>query len=1555
MRGKGDILQIVKRIVLKTLLWTAVVVFMALISIAVVIQIPYFQTRIVHKLSEVFSEKTGFTTTVGHVGIKWFDAMVLDDILILDKKNETMVKVEAIGVNFDLRSLVQEKKIFIDEVRLLAGEVNLKQDTLTGELNIDQFIKAIDALAKPRSRPKKNKPPTFSIAEVLIRNFSFSLQKPKEPYLEDRFDHNHFRLLNINADIENLRSVADTFEISVNHISCIDSATLFDVNDFQTFFRFSRQAMLFDDLYVEAGKSVIRDSLAFTYSEPANLSYFIDSVNIEARLATSTIYAKDLGIFAPYFQPFDDTYAVNGKFNGVVRRFTINDFLLDFGSGSHFAGRLSFDGLPDIRKTFIDVKLKNSDIHPQDFRPYLPAETYENVKKFEYVRFSGLFLGFFNDFVANGSFDTGLGKITTDINLKLAEPSLYSGKLAVSNFDLGTIANDPEMFQKVDFAGSINGSGFSLDDADFKLNAHFDYLGLNHYNYRNITTDARFAKSFFQGKVGINDPSVQFEAQGTIDLRGGKKDLILDARLDTLLLKNIHLTTENAFISTELHVDIQGLQLDSIVGKAHFKDLFIGYQDRNLTIDSLLVFSEKTADSRKLQVNSTRLNAVLEGNYEFTNLYSDISKLVKEYRLIFINDKEDLDLFYRQQAKLTDTTGLDAQKYKLAYDITFADVNPLLQLLIPDVYVSPNTHLIGNFSSGYTSIFSLSSTIDTLIYKDYHLYKNTVDIATSKIADSANVLAMAYLFSEQQYQQNEFGEQKIKLKDLSFNAIWDEDHIDFSQQLYQQNTENYVNVEGEVSFLTDSTEIRFKPSDFMAIGKHWHFSEKNRIIISNNELTIKDFEVFHESDSSERQEISASGKLSGNPKDKLTLKVKNFQIDNINPLTVERGREYFGQVDGYAELSRPLITPDSADYRVILTSSLSITSFAVNNFLVGDITGLADWNNTRNELDINCNVIRNNEKVISVYGGYKPQEEENQLALTAAINNANINVIEPYLGDIFSEMEGKANGKFSISGMLNHPVLNGDGAIKQGKVKINYLNTKYDFAGNLFFDENTIGFSDMVLVDDREERAVLNGGIFHDGFQNFVIDLTGDFDNFTVMNTTAVNNELYYGKAVGTGSVNFLGAFTHLNITAKGTTNRGTKIYIPLEKNTEIAQSDFIQFVSAEEETALENDNDKLKLSGLNIDLELDITPDAYFETIFDIKTGDIIRGRGDGQLKLEIDPDGEFSMFGDYQFREGGYNFTLYNVVNKEFDIQPGSSISWYGDPYGGIMNVQAIYKQMASLAPLVNNEDSRQAPELKRRYPTQVMLDLQGELLSPEITFDIVINDYPENNPELNFAVTNFKNIISVDEQELNRQVFSLLILRRFSDRDSFDGSNAVGSSVSELISNQFSYWLSQVDENLEIDIDLGSFDQDEFNTFQLRLSYTFLDGRLRVTRDGGFTDVNNQTSTASVIGDVTVEYLLSENGKLWVKLYNRNTFNSLNSTFPTNYSATTQGVSLVHIESFDNIKELFSQARERALERQKQKEEKEEEETIPKQEKPVAREEDVTFPQTLEPVPE
>jgi hypothetical protein len=213
--------------------------------------------------------------------------------------------------------------------------------------------------------------------------------------------------------------------------------------------------------------------------------------------------------------------------------------------------------------------------------------------------------------------------------------------------------------------------------------------------------------------------------------------------------------------------------------------------------------------------------------------------------------------------------------------------------------------------------------------------------------------------------------------------------------------------------------------------------------------------------------------------------------------------------------------------------------------------------------------------------------------------------------------------------------------------------------------------------------------------------------------------------------------------------------------------------------------------------------------------------------------------------------------------------------------------------------------------------LLNLEGAMRAPDITFDIVAPELPQTvsvaNMPLSFVFDTFKN--KLDEQELKRQVFSLIVLRKFQPLESFNTSGTLYNSVSELLSNQLSYWMSQVDENLEIDVDLGTMDQEAFNTFQLRLSYTFLNGRLRITRDGTFgnTEYNgmyNQNNVASVAGDWTVDYYLTADGKFKVKMYNRTNYNQLSTSVNNQYFTT--GVSLQHVQSFNDFRDLIRIAR-------------------------------------------
>jgi len=599
---------------------------------------------------------------------------------------------------------------------------------------------------------------------------------------------------------------------------------------------------------------------------------------------------------------------------------------------------------------------------------------------------------------------------------------------------------------------------------------------------------------------------------------------------------------------------------------------------------------------------------------------------------------------------------------------------------------------------------------------------------------------------------------------------------------------------------------------------------------------------------------------------------------------------------------------------------------------VGDILGVNTWNSEIKQFDIQFLLNRLGKRTAEITGHLDPAKDDNPLQLKARFEQVNIKMIEPLLKDIFSEWDGTLTGDYEITGTFSRPKVRGEGLIKDGKIMINYLKTYYSFSGKLEMIPTQIIFKDFQLRDAFNNLGVLEGYIAHRNFQTYRLNLDASFNNFQLLNTSIKDNDLFYGEGYATGNLNIFGPANNLKISATARTGRNSRLYIPISGTSSVEKKDFIQFVhftdTAIAKSIVKRAEKSTEPSGITLDFNIDLTPDAYAEIIFDIKAGDIIRGRGYGDLKIQLDTKGEFNMFGVVEFTEGAYNFTLYDIINKEFNIRPGSRISWFGDPYQGQLSINATYRQLASFGPTINNQSEQllSAPGIRRKYPAEVVLKLEGPMLSPQIVFDIEAKDLPTNivtptevvNLYLEFNAFKAK----LDEQELKRQVFSLIVLRRFSPPNSFNTSGTLANSVSEFLSNQLSYWLTQVDQNLEIDLDLGALDAEAFNAFQLRLSYSLLGGRLRITRDGTFSSQYSQSNASSLVGDWTVDYVLTPDGKFKVKMYSRSNFNQVTTSLGTQNLITT-GVSLTHTQSFNEFKDLLRSARNKrikALEEQK-----------------------------------
>ncbi|MDX1628659.1 MAG: hypothetical protein R3345_08165, partial [Fulvivirga sp.] len=543
------------------------------------IQFPFVQTKLVNYFSSNLSEATGFEISVEAIDIDWFDQVELNGLKVIDPDGNRLFYTQSAEINFDIRALINRKNRNIDEVivnnaSLYFTKISIGDTTRT--LNINALIRRVKDALRRQQKSRK----FFSIDKVILNNAALTyFEDDSIKTLRKGLDAKHFSIENIHGSFRNLQTMSDTLRVQVNHLSAIEYLSGLELHNMVTDFHLSQSSMRFDGVRLEVGKSYIADTVIFNYSSTKDLSEFVDEVIIDAHLKNAKISTQDLALFTPVLERYNDRFIVNGKFEGKIKAFVLEDARVKLGKNTALRGKIRMTGLPDFQETFIDFDLDNSKVKITDLQQYLKTTTYDRLSPFTIIRLNASFLGFPNDFVAKGDFYTNFGRITSDINLKLRpniNASSYSGTLKLAKFDLGGYTSN-NFFNKVTLNGKIEGNGFTLEEADFKLKGHITRIGLYGYEYSDIDTDARFTKEFFKGFLKVNDPNLKLTTTGSIDLREGINFFNINAQLDTLNLKPLNLTDNHVFLRSNIMINATGLELDSIIGQADLLDTYVEY------------------------------------------------------------------------------------------------------------------------------------------------------------------------------------------------------------------------------------------------------------------------------------------------------------------------------------------------------------------------------------------------------------------------------------------------------------------------------------------------------------------------------------------------------------------------------------------------------------------------------------------------------------------------------------------------------------------------------------------------------------------------------------------------------------------------------------------------------------------------------------------------------------------------------------------------------------------------------------------------------------------
>ncbi len=1453
-----------------------------LILIAVLIQLKPVQTKVTQQILNAISESIMYDISIDHVSVSWLDRATFNNILILDAKDDTLLYAGSLTVDYALVDIFRQDFLNVEEISSDNVILNLvKYDTLS-ELNLVTFINSLKSTDK-----KENKP--LSIGEIDFSNLHLSYFDHTKDTITEKFDFAHFTMDFSDFILGDLLVTNDIFAVEVIGLIGSDPNKNLEIENFNSRILLTNQMLSVTDLSFDTPTSHLADSIKLHYDGLENLAYFVDSVSFGIYMSESIISQQDLSALTG-INSIKSDISFDGIIRGTVGDFDMENAVIGFGDESYIEGGVSCFGLPDVDQTFLLADLTDAHFVPEDLRPYV-GEILENVPQLGRVDFTGSFAGFLRDFVARGDFYTEKGIVRADINIKIPEEIeniSYKGNLELKHVDMGTFLQNQELIQEVNLKARIDGNGITPEKAHLSLNATATQSSIKGYTYDSLTATGSFASNFFEGNFSVFDPNAQIQCDATIDFNGLKEVLNFKLKIDTLAASEVNLTEHELGIHGSIKVDIIDLDLDHFTGIVEFDSGLFALNGHYVELDSMRFKASFSEDVRFFDFSIPGLDAKLKGRFRPSDVLLDVPIIFKDY-MSKINLRFDSIRFPGS-----------GESYKMELNVNVKDIDAYLDSLDIPVKIAQNTYVEMVYRQGKDANFSFYAQSEFIEYNGSEFYFPVFEINSFKELDGSGILTNFIMESERQIISG-----IPETKNLLIEGIWFDDRMDLTTSIIQEATQSNVKLSVGSHLARDSIALKMLPSDIVIFGEKWTFNPSNLITVYEDKIRISNLEIYEEVGS-----ISIEGIISDTMETQIGLSAEEV---NLNKASLISELKVQGFLNGTFNVSR---NNNGEDFQ--FDGVFQANNFHLNDLFIGQINGSSTWNPFENsvysKLDISGEVFHE----ISIEGNYYPLRNQDQLDFDLNFDHAKLSAAQSFLGENFSNLKGRADGQLKITGNRSNPVVVGDCIISDGGVTVNYLNTSYLFDGKVIFQPKLLSVSDFTVLDRKGSMASVNGTIHHSSFRDMTIYLGIDADNFEFLNTTPVDNRLYYGTAHGTGFINVTGSLNDLLIQANIKTDKDTRFFIPVSGNREVSGEDYILFTDFGGYAKHLSVNESFDLTGLTLDFDIEVTPDAYCELIFDIKSGDIIRGRGRGNLKLTLDTDGEFHMFGPLEIEEGGYNFTVKGILNKEFVIVPGSRITWFGDPYDAVLELEATYLQRVSLEELKNPEERDQA-QLTIKEPINVILHLNGGMLTPQIDFDIQLAEGIEDE-NIESQLTQ----IVTEEQELKRQVISLLLLKRFSPKQSFlFGRGGDLFSLSELLSSQAGYLLSQLDENLEIEIDLAALDQNAFQTFQLRLTYlrltyTFLRGRLKVTRGGGFGNEEvDQSLLNDIVGDLSVEYSLTQDGRLRVKVF-KTTNQRLSQQ---NHEA---GISLRVVHSFNDFRELLSTWRKEAIRRQEDEKE-------------------------------
>lgn len=1511
-------------------------------------RLPIVQHFLANKLSVYFSKKTGVETSVKKVYLDFTGKIVLKNVYIEDQNNDTLLFAEqlkgrvsllklldkSVDINYasadnavlnikrnsnspifnyqflldafkkdtsgaqtfgfnlnqaDLFTLHMEYddyysgvvfSYFLKSAKLAFDDlpVSSKKLNVTGS-KIDGLIFKLDLISKEKQLHldtlKKTESIYIQISDLNVHNSRFIYNNHNFPLADTGFDVNH---LNTSVDglLNSFTMTGDSLFLTVDDLN-LKNSDGFLVKSLSGKLEMPGDLLNVSIQRFMTERSEFDGSLVLKFPSLKHLSNSTSGIFTTTTFNEDKLSLEDIHYFYPDIYTIMDKRKkeifIHGNVNGYLSGFSFNNAFIGFDSSNYFKGNLSFTDLPDFKQAAVDANIHSLKLDMPWLLSFIKASGTQNVNLNElgqsYVK--GSLKGSLKNLKFSGQAITKAGDINGTISI-ISDNQLKfkgaSGTLSGRDIQANKLIKGLNAFGRLSASAIFNFENNNL----LYLKADIRNLEYNKGTLTNLSVVGSLIqnKGRFQLKSAGNYVDANLWADLDLDLNKYKIQGVLGALDLSLLDENL----EKTYVGGEINAVIAASKLDDLNAEVTIVNFYAKNTQSEYRSDTVIAQCKGDNVFRRISLHLDSIDAVAEGRFVMSELPELLNRnYLKEEKknLNFISENIELSISAGKVTSLVSMFGKGISASNIEVDGTF------------DFF--SNTGVL----SGYVERFK---------YSKYSLENLTINTEGGFEGLRFDLLGARMGLSN-----------GIYLSSPSIRGEFRDNTTSFVLNLYENQSNSALSMAGVLTFPGDTMNLNVQDLDLKLKGEEWRSEGNARVMYYQKSLAIQNILL---SQGTQKVKIHSQDLLG---EGELKAQLWNLKLEPVLYFTPLNKYAIKGSLNGGLQV-KGLFTSPAFDIDLIIDSLIVGNTSAGRLALVAAPIG-----KERHSLNFSLSGKENN-AYIHGFVDKVTQINEATGIINVEIPKLSLHFFEPFLKNYLYAMHGYMSGKMAFKGKLLRPDVKGKIAFEDRNVLgLHFTKSKYVIANQfIVFNNNKIIFDDLDFRDFEGNKARVDGYILHDYFKDFDINLSLEAMNFQVMNTEKVNQAGFFGVLFADINMELKGPAKDLAINLKLTTRPKSTINIPLQtSNSEFKTPSYIIFVG-EEDKADTTENEfqgiPINLSRFKFTGNLAITKDAQINIIVDPTNGDKISARGSGRFEVKVDQDNVPELYGSYQIREGSYTFTFASLVKKDFIIEKGSRLSWNGDIMEGLLNVKAIYTTKASRYDLISNYTTALNDEFirssKRNHPVTVKLNVTGELAEPELSFQIEIPE--SNDPFLGNIISQRINEINNDQQQLQRQVFALIVLNRFFP----EGTGYVNSgggiameqanqSVSQILNSELNKIAPESIAGFDIDVNIEALSPDNpglAQSLQFKASRQISE-RITITA-GGNVNVGNVPNSGQFLGDYTVIYSLNSSGSVNLKFFST-TYQSYYYYYYDDIT-TRSGVSIQHRKSFNEFRELF-----------------------------------------------